>query len=192
MRFRTLPVVLAAGCLVVGLCVVSRWAGFSALVVSFPETQAAPNNDFQKGRAFLQDGDAKRQKKDFTGAKESYDEAVKVFQNAGTRVFASAAQQMADLCAGMPLNMSKLKSGTYGGTERGYVGDITIELDVKSGKIRRFQVVSHKESRPLKSLDVVPHEIMERQSPSVDAVTGATITSCAVMSATFKALEKAK
>jgi len=191
-RFRSLPVVLAAGCLVVGLCLVSRWGGFNALGVFFPETQAAPNVDFQKGRALMAEGSAKRLKKDFVGAKKAYDEAVKAFQNSKIQMFATAAQQLSDICAGMPLDLSKLKNGTYEGAERGYVADVTVSLDVKNGKIARFQVVSNKESRPLKALQVIPQAIIDRQSPSVDAVTGATITSCAVMSATFKALEKAK
>ena len=38
MRFRPVLVALAAGCLVVGLCLVARWAGFSSLAVVFPET----------------------------------------------------------------------------------------------------------------------------------------------------------
>lgn len=191
-RFRPVLLGLVVGCMGVGLCLVARWAGFGSLAVFFPESQAAPNTDFQKGHALLQDGDAKRQKKDFAGAKKSYDEAVKVFQNSGMPRFASAAQELADLCAGMPLDISKLKNGTYEGVERGYVADITVSLDIKSGKISRFQVVSNKENRPLKALGVVPQEIIGRQSPLVDVCTGATITSCAVMSATFKALEKAK
>ena len=192
MKLRRVFVTLAAGCLVIALCLISRWAGMGSPGVFSRETQAAPREDFQKGRALLQAGDAKRLKKDFEGAQKCYEEAANVFQAAGIRLFVAPARQMAEMCAGMPLDMSRLKNGTYEGAERGYIGDITVEIDVKNGKISRFQVVSHKENKPLKSLDVVPQEILNRQSPSVDAVTGATVTSCAVMSATFKALEKAK
>lgn len=192
MRFRPVFVLPAVGCLLVALCLISRWVGFGSSGIFSGETIAAPRDDVLKGRGLLQAGDAKRRKKDFAGARKCYEEAANLFQTAGIQFFAAAARQMTEMCAAMPLKISELKSGTYEGTDRGYVGDITVSLDVKSGRINRFQIVSHRESRPSKSLDVVPQQILTRQSPSVDAVTGATITSYAVMSATFKALEKAK
>jgi uncharacterized protein with FMN-binding domain len=192
MKFRPVFVLLVVGCLLVVLGLISRWAGFGSPSILSRETTAAPEDDLRKGRSLLDASDQKRLRKDFTEAKKCYEDAVSAFQTAGAGRFATAARQMAEMCAAMPLNMSKLKSGTYEGTDRGYVADITVRLEVKSGRVKQSQIVSHAESRPRNSLDIVPQRILTRQSPSVDAVTGATITSCAVMSATFKALEKAK
>jgi uncharacterized protein with FMN-binding domain len=178
--------------LVLGFLPVSTCLDFMGLPqASAQEVYPAPVNDFQRGRALIKEGDAKRLQKDFAGARKCYEEAQAIFQSNNNRLFANASQEMIDLCAAMPLNMSRLKNGTYEGTERGYVADVTVSVELKGGRIRQFQIVSQRENRPLKALQVVPRLIVDRQTPSVDAVTGATITSCAVMSATLKAIQKA-
>ena len=63
---------------------------------------------------------------------------------------------------------------------------------VRDGRITSVQVVSENESRALDSLTVIPARIVERQALDVDAVTGATATSDAVMDAVKNALLQAK
>jgi uncharacterized protein with FMN-binding domain len=189
-RLRPIAVLFAVACLSVVVCAASQSAGLGAPGDS-REIYAAPADDFQKGRQLLLAGDSKRLRKDFAGARKCYEDAANAFQTSGRQKFIVVAEQMIELCKAMPIDMKKLKDGTYEGTDKGYVADITVSVEIKSGRIKTLKLVSQKENKPLKSLDVVPKAIMSRQSPSVDVCTSATITSCAVMSATVRALQKA-
>jgi uncharacterized protein with FMN-binding domain len=193
MSLRPITALLFIGCLSVAVYAASQSMGMSGASAFAQEVlyAAPPQNDFQKARALLKAGDSKRLNRDYAGAKKLYEGALSGFQAARNNRFATAAQQMLDVCEAMPIAMSKLKNGTYEGTDKGFSSDITISVDVKSGRIKTLRIVSQKESRPLKSLEIVPRAVVSRQSPSVDTVTGATITSYTVMSATVKALQKA-
>ncbi|HUW58250.1 MAG TPA: FMN-binding protein, partial [Planctomycetota bacterium] len=61
----------------------------------------------------------------------------------------------------------------------------------EGGRIREFRILQHKETRE-KGLEIVPRLIVKKQSPSVDAVSRATVTSYGLMTATLRALQKAE
>ncbi len=189
MRSRTAFLLAALG-LSVAIFVLSQFISSGTFL---RKAAAAPNPDFQRAQKLLQQAGALRANHDWDKAKKCYEDALKGFQAAGTQRFVVAAQAMVDLCDAMPtLNLAKMKDGTYQGSQMGYVADVTVEVTVKGGKIAGMKIVSTKESRALKSLETVPQEIVTRKTPSVDAFTGATITSCAVMGATVKALQQAQ
>jgi NosR/NirI family nitrous oxide reductase transcriptional regulator len=60
---------------------------------------------------------------------------------------------------------------------------------VKGGKIIDAGVNSHSEDRPQTAIKDIPARIKDAQSTQVDAVTGATVTSRAIMRAAQAALE---
>ncbi len=149
--------------------------------------------DVQNGRRLLSTGDAFRGRKDWVKAKSAYTEALKAFQAGNAQKFIVATNAVISLCDSMPaLNLTKMKDGAYQGSETGYVAEITVEVTVKSGKISTMRIVSTRENRALKSLQTVPQQIVSRKTPSVDAFSGATITSYAVMNATANALKQAQ
>jgi uncharacterized protein with FMN-binding domain len=86
----------------------------------------------------------------------------------------------------------KYKDGVYKGSAKGYGGAIKVAVKVKGGKISKIKVLKHKESDPDTSLKKIPERIIKEQKTQVDAVTGATITSKAIMKAVDNALSKAK
>lgn len=102
-----------------------------------------------------------------------------------------AATQMIEFCKAMPIDVTKLGDGTYEGQAWGYQAQMTIEIKLEKGRIKSFQVKDQKESSPRKAFEVVPALIVKRQSPSVDAASGATCTSYGLMTATLRALKKA-
>jgi uncharacterized protein with FMN-binding domain len=51
--------------------------------------------------------------------------------------------------------------------------------------------LKHKEKIELNATKIIPRQIIARQSLKVDAVTGATVTSQAIVDGTFDALKKA-
>ena len=87
------------------------------------------------------------------------------------------------------LDLNKIPDGTYTGESMGYVGPIKVQVKVASGKITEVKVLSHKEKQCYSAITDTPRQIVEKQGvKGVDAVTGATITSEAIVNAVAKAL----
>lgn len=86
------------------------------------------------------------------------------------------------------------KDGTYTGTARGYHPGLTVSVTVTNGKIAKIEITSHNESKGFyeRAFSVVPQEIIDEQSTSVDAVSGATRSSNGIMNAVANALQNAK
>lgn len=93
---------------------------------------------------------------------------------------------------GTPARLTGLKDGRYTGECRGFVGPIKVRVTVRQGAVATVDVVSSKDDRPWTALEVVPERIVARQSLNVDAVTHATVSSCAILVAVDQALAKAR
>ena len=85
------------------------------------------------------------------------------------------------------------EAGTYTGTADGRNGPLTVEVVLADGKIENVTVTDHQETEGIGTIavDGIPAAIVENQSISVDAVTGATITSEAILAAVTDALKTA-
>lgn len=95
--------------------------------------------------------------------------------------------------------------GTYEGSAQGMNDVLTVSVTVTEDKIEDVQVTAHQETPGIGAplgygtdgaegdtpVAVIPSRIVENQSITVDSVTGATITSYAVMGAVKDALTKA-
>ena len=87
------------------------------------------------------------------------------------------------------LDLAKIPDGTYAGAATGYRGPVQVQVKVQKAAIESVKVTQHKEDWFYTSLTDVPRQIVERQGVrGVDAVTGATMTSEAIINATAKAL----
>lgn len=84
--------------------------------------------------------------------------------------------------------------GTYEGTAKGNGGDLKVSVVVDETSIKEVTVLEHLETEGLAdpALEKVPTSIVSEQSLSVDTVTGATVTSNAIIDAVKMALESAK
>lgn len=85
------------------------------------------------------------------------------------------------------------KSGTFKGTAEGKNGDVTVEVTLKNGEITNVEVTDQQETKGIAdpALEKVPQEIVDAGTPNVDAVSGATVTSNAIMNAVKDALKNA-
>lgn len=86
------------------------------------------------------------------------------------------------------------KDGTYEGEADGYRPGLKVSVEIKNNTITSIEIVSHNEVNSKfyqKALDGVPQEILDSQSTSVDAVSGATFTSIGIMNAVNDALSEA-
>ncbi|MEA5136262.1 MAG: flavocytochrome c [Candidatus Fimivivens sp.] len=85
------------------------------------------------------------------------------------------------------------KAGTYTAAAKGMGGDVTVEVVVTADEITAIKVVSHKETPGISDLPIeqIPAKIVETQSLAVDTVSGATITSTALLTAVTDCLTQA-
>lgn len=82
---------------------------------------------------------------------------------------------------------------TYTATAAGYGGDVTVEVALTDdGKIGSIDVDAPKETPEIggTAAPKIAEAIVSKQSLTVDTVTGATVTSNAVIKATEEALKK--
>lgn len=86
----------------------------------------------------------------------------------------------------------KWRDGEYQGVARGYIDDITVKVTIRNGRIHAVEPLQHRENRPRTALEAIPERVVETQGiEGIDAVTGATVTSRAVLQAVKQALEAA-
>ncbi|OGV33206.1 MAG: hypothetical protein A2020_11260 [Lentisphaerae bacterium GWF2_45_14] len=85
----------------------------------------------------------------------------------------------------------RYKDGTYRAEADGYEDKIIVDVTVKADKITNVKIVSQAESRAKTSMKAIPERILQVQKSKVDAVTGATVSSKAIIKAVDKALKKA-
>ncbi|SNS91581.1 flavocytochrome c [Anaerovirgula multivorans] len=86
-----------------------------------------------------------------------------------------------------------LINGTFEGTAAGMQGPITVSITVEDSKITDIEFVENPETETVVAVAVerIPTQVIENQSLSVDIVTGATISSYAIINAITKAAEAA-
>ncbi|MDR7870219.1 MAG: FMN-binding protein [Tissierellaceae bacterium] len=85
------------------------------------------------------------------------------------------------------------KAGTYATEADGYGGKIKVETTFSDKEIVKVEIVEDSETVGIGSnaIDKIPSDIVESQSLGVDAVSGATVTSEAIIEAVSKAVEEA-
>lgn len=83
-----------------------------------------------------------------------------------------------------------LRDGVYTGSAFGYSDRITATVTVRGGRIADVKL-EHREKADLGAKHLLPQRILEAQSLDIDGITGATITSDAILSAVFRALKQA-
>ena len=84
-------------------------------------------------------------------------------------------------------------AGTYEATAEGRNGDVTVAVTVSDSKIEKVEVMDNKETKVIAdaALEEVPAAIVKQNKAEVDTVSGATITSKAIIEAAKEALKKA-
>lgn len=87
-----------------------------------------------------------------------------------------------------------LKENEYLGEGRGIGGAVKVKVTMDGDKISSIEVVSHDETEIIsdKAISDLPVSIVEKQSTEVDTISGATVTSKAIIEAVNDALEQAK
>ena len=125
----------------------------------------------------------------------------------------AGALLLASGCANKPAGSNagatgSLKDGTYTAAKPGMNADVEVEVKIANGKIGAVTVTGNEETPGIggelvnakgevktnggeSPITLIPKRIVEAQSIKVDSVTGATITSYAIMNAVGDAIEQA-
>ncbi|MGZ9585868.1 FAD-dependent oxidoreductase [Paenibacillus marinisediminis] len=85
------------------------------------------------------------------------------------------------------------KAGTYTGTAKGNNGPIKVEVVFSEDRITSIEIKEHNETPGIyeKAAERIPADIVEHQSLGVDAVSGATVVSNAIVEAVADAVQQA-
>ncbi|MDO4523286.1 MAG: flavocytochrome c [Eubacteriales bacterium] len=101
------------------------------------------------------------------------------------------ATMTAALC--VPASAEGMIPGAYRVSEQGFGGDVTVLMTVNESEILDVQITGENETPNLGAVAVeeMDDQILKAQSPTVDGVSGATVTSTAIITAATAALEMA-
>lgn len=89
------------------------------------------------------------------------------------------------------LDLKKVPDGRYKADSFGYSGQVEVEVTIASGRIADVKVTRHTEKQYYSSISETTANLIKKQgAKGVDATSGATITSEAIINATVKALPK--
>ena len=85
------------------------------------------------------------------------------------------------------------ETGTYRAKAPGMHGDVVVETTFSKNRIEAVKVVKQAETQGIgtKAVEVLPGRIVEAQSPNVDGVSGATLTSNAIRTAVADCVKQA-
>lgn len=145
---------------------------------------------------YLTAGDTCRLEGDFEKALSYYEKAAVARNTSGREgdfkrnIERARANVQAIKCFDA-LDISRIPDGSYQASSIAYAGPLSVSVAVKSGRIESVKITKHKERQFYSALTDTPDQIIAKQSvKGVDAVTGATMTSEAIINATAKALAK--
>lgn len=88
---------------------------------------------------------------------------------------------------------NNLNDGEYTAIKKAYGGDITIQLTVEDGKISKIEAPNNTETKNVGGIAInkLTENILKYQSPNVDTISGATLTSFGYLNAVKDCLEQA-
>ncbi|MCR4830440.1 MAG: flavocytochrome c [Pseudobutyrivibrio sp.] len=110
-----------------------------------------------------------------------------------TAVKTAAAKALSEAGGSASAGGPSFNPGTYTGTAKGFGGDVEVTVTVSESTIDDIQVAGDNETENIGTfaLSMMPDRILEAQTTDVDAVSGATVTSKAILLALQDALTQA-
>lgn len=107
------------------------------------------------------------------------------------KTFSLLAVSAACLAAFGTAVAAPIADGTYTGESMGRNGPVKVQVTTQAGKITKVHVVSHKESVGISDAAFarIPNEIVQNQTTNVDVVSGASLSSKAIIGAVLAALK---
>lgn len=129
-----------------------------------------------------------------TGASKSSEGFMAAVKNAlegGAAADDNSAEAGADAEAPVSVDITALADGVYTGTAKGFKSDITLKVEVQSGKITKIDVVSEDETDGLGDAAItnIIDQVIAKQDVNADVISGASFSSEGAIKALIAALE---
>ncbi len=146
--------------------------------------------------AYFAAGNASRQAGQYVKALNYYQKAVNAPRPAKenqdlTRARQQALEAIEAIKLFEMLDLSRIKDGIYAGNSTAFNGPMRVQVTVTSARIASVKVTQHREKQFYTAIEDTPRQIVAKQTvKGLDAVTGATITSEAIINATARALAR--
>jgi len=158
-------------------------------------TSSPKFNGQQRGEVHLLAGDLCRLAGRLDDAIEFYEKALNepAYRNEdyASRYKARATDSIEAIRLFDKANISQVADGTYSDSSIGYNGPVEVQVTVSSGKIDSVKITKHEEKQFYAAITDTTGQIVDKQGvTNIDATSGATITSQAIVNATAKALAK--
>lgn len=98
------------------------------------------------------------------------------------------------MCGSLSACTPSVQSETYTSTQKGFGGDVVVTVTMEGDKITKVEIIGDSETENIgkKAIEELPELILAAQSADVDAISGATVTSNAVMAGVKDCLNQAK
>lgn len=111
----------------------------------------------------------------------------------GTTTSAGETTGAGDTTTGGSQASGAYTAGTYVETVQGHNGEMKVEVVFTADKIDAVKILAHEESPQISDLAIerIPQEIVDGQTLAVDTVSGATVSSTAILTAVEQAAVKA-
>jgi uncharacterized protein with FMN-binding domain len=93
---------------------------------------------------------------------------------------------------GGPIPHANLKDGTYDGTAANGPVRVKARVTINDQRIAGVDLIEHRTWKGGAAEGIIPDRIIDKQSTKVDAVSGATMSSVAIMNAVEDAVKKAQ
>lgn len=93
---------------------------------------------------------------------------------------------------GGPIPRANLNDGTYDGSAGNGPVRVKAKITISDQKITDIELIEHRTWKGGAAEGIIPQRIIETQSTKVDAVSGATMSSVAIMNAVEDAVRKAR
>lgn len=94
---------------------------------------------------------------------------------------------------GQSSESAQYTDGVYEGSGTGFGGEIKVQVTIQDGGIQAVEILSAKGETPeyLESAKAILEDVVQDQTPEVDTVSGATLSSNGILEGIRKALEQA-
>ena len=92
---------------------------------------------------------------------------------------------------GGPIPPDTLKDGTYDGEAKDGPVKVLVQITIKDQQIAKVDLLRHRTWKGKAAESIIPDRIIDEQSTKVDVVSGATVSSRAIMNAVEAAVKKA-
>jgi len=174
--------------------VIKAWADLKETEKALCLCDEALKLGLPPSQIYLLAGDACRAARDFSKATEFYQKVLGVPKPAKPddeikRDQERAAATLEVIRLFDTLDVSRIPDGSYPGKSLGYYGHLEVEAIVKAKRIEDLKVTYNPDRQYFHAVDESIRRILERQTVNgVDAISGATVTSEAVIRAAAKAL----